>query len=495
MCTLDTPNHWKLITLNDLGEGKNAIVDGPFGSNLKISDYIDDKLNGVPVLTTKNLEGDYSDKNVRFISKEKFEELKRSEVKSGDIIIAKIGSIGKTGIYPNNLRSAIIPANLLKYTVTKKVVFNYVYNYLNFQGFQDHIKKISSATAQPAFNVTKFRKLHIPLPPFPEQQAIVSKIEQLFSDLDNGIDNFKKAQEQLKRYRQSVLKAACEGGLVPTEAELACAEGRDYEPADVLLARILKERREKWNGKGKYKEPAAPDTNRLPELPGGWVWSSFGLVFNVYVGATPSRKRQDYWGGRIPWVSSGEVAFCKIFQTTETITDLGLTNSSTVVHPPGTVLLGMIGEGKTRGQAAILEIAACNNQNSAAIRVSEIELPPEYIFYFLEGEYEHTRTIGSGNNQQALNKSRVQSMLFPLPPLAEQHRIVVEVERRLSLCDKMEATIAESIEKAESLRQSILKKAFEGKLLSERELEEARNAPDWEPAEKLLERIKAEKNN
>ena len=78
----------------------------------------------------------------------------------------------------------------------------------------------------------------------------------------------------MKLYRQSVLKAACEGKLVPTEAELARAEGRDYEAADVLLARILKERREKWNGKGKYKEPEAPDTSGLSELPEGWIWAA-----------------------------------------------------------------------------------------------------------------------------------------------------------------------------------------------------------------------------
>ena len=363
------------------------------------------------------------------------------------------------------------------------------------EGFLGPLNKLQTGTSYPAVRDRDVFDQTIPLPPLLEQQALVSKIEQLFSDLDNGIDNFKKAQELLKIYRQAVLKNACEGKLVPNEAELARSEGRDYEPADVLLARILKERREKWNGKGKYKEPEAPDTNGLLELPEGWIWSIFGLVFNVYVGATPSRKRQDYWGGQIPWVSSGEVGFCKIFQTKETITDMGLTNSSTAIHPPGTVLLGMIGEGKTRGQAAILKIAACNNQNSAAIRVSEIGLPPEYIFYFLEGAYEHTRTIGSGNNQQALNKSRVQSMFFPLPPLAEQRRIVTEVERRLSICDNMETTIAESLQKAESLRQSILKRAFEGKLLNEKELEEVRNAPDWEPAEKLLERIKAEKTN
>lgn len=94
------------------------------------------------------------------------------------------------------------------------------------------------------------------LSPLSEQCRIVTKLEELFTRLDAGVSELKKMQAQLKRYRQSVLKAACEGKLVPNEAELAKAEERKYEPADVLLGRILKERREKWNGKGKYKEPA-----------------------------------------------------------------------------------------------------------------------------------------------------------------------------------------------------------------------------------------------
>jgi type I restriction enzyme S subunit len=280
---------------------------------------------------------------------------------------------------------------------------------------------------------------------------------------------------------------------VPTEAELERDEERDYEPADVLLVRIGKERREKWEAEkkrkgkksAKYKEPAAPDVSGLPELPEGWVWTTFGQVFDVYIGATPSRKRPDYWGGRIPWVSSGEVAFCRIRQTREMITELGLANTSTQVHPSGTVLLGMIGEGKTRGQAAILEIVACNNQNSAAIRVSESGLPSEYIYNFLLVEYEHIRQIGSGNNQPALNKTRVQLIHFPLPPLLEQHRIVAEIERRLSVTDETEKTIDQSLKQAERLRRSILKKAFEGKLVPQ--------DPNDEPASVLLERIKAEK--
>ena len=110
-----------------------------------------------------------------------------------------------------------------------------------------------------------------------------------------------------------------------------------------------------------------------------------------------------------------------------------------------------------------------------------------------KGRKEITNVASSTSGLYTLSISKVASLFVPLPPLAEQHRIITEVERRLSISDKMEETITESLQKAESLRQSILKKAFEGKLLNEKELEEARNAPDWEPAEKLVERIRQEK--
>ena len=229
------------------------------------------------------------------------------------------------------------------------------------------------------------------LPPLPEQRRIVAEIEKQFTRLDASVDGLKRAQANLKRYRASVLKAACEGKLVPTEAELARTEGRDYEPADQLLKRILAERRAQWgsqkNHRGKYKEPVLPDTTDLPDLPRGWVWSTLGAPFEIHVGATPRRSRPDFWSGDIAWVSSGEVSFNRIKETRERITETGLENSSVDVHPTGTVLLGMIGEGKTRGQVSILDIPAGHSQNSAAIRpVSQSGLPPEYVFYYLWGQ-------------------------------------------------------------------------------------------------------------
>jgi type I restriction enzyme S subunit len=199
--------------------------------------------------------------------------------------------------------------------------------------------------------------------------------------------------------------------------------------------------------------------------PPKWLRTSIGQTFEVYIGVTPSRPKSEYWDGDIPWVSSGEVAFCRIKGTREKITDSGLKNSSTNVHPVGTVLLGMIGEGKTRGQTAILDIEACNNQNAAAIRVSETDIVPEFIYSFLEKEYENTRRRGSGGNQPALNKSRVMNIVFPLPSIQEQKAIVNIIQQYLSNIESLLSIVTTNLTRADRLRQSILKKAFSGQLI------------------------------
>ena len=364
----------------------------------------------------------------------------------------------------------------------------YLKYFLNQIEFATYATRINAGD-RPRVDFGQLADYPFPLPPLPEQHRIVAEIEKQFTRLDASVAALKRARANLKRYRASVLKAACEGKLVPTEAELARSEGRDYEPADRLLERILVERRAKWESqkkrRRKYKEPAAPDTSDLPGLPEGWVWCGIGESFDVYVGSTPRRARADFWDGDIPWVSSGEISFTRIKATRECITEDGLKNSSVTLHPKGTVLLGMIGEGKTRGQVSILDIPACNNQNSAAIRVSESGLPPEYVYYYLWGQYDATRRVGSGNNQPALNKTRVQELTLPLPPLAEQRRIVAEVERRLSVIQQAEATVEAGLKRAERLRQSILKEAFSGRLVPQ--------DPNDEPASVLLERIRAER--
>lgn len=446
----ELPSGWRMSTIGELLQVRNGFA-------FKSIEYQED---GALLIRQSNLDGSRVNiEKAKYLPKYYLDEYRGFVVKKGDILIGMSGSIGKLCTYDRDE-----PA--LQNQRTGLLVFkdpeqrSWVWHYLPL--LEKELLKVGKGVAVQNVSASQIESFPIPVAPLDQQKCIVAEIEKQFSRLDEAVANLKRAKANLKRYKAAVLKAAVEGRLVETEAEIAHREGRSYETGEQLLQRILETRRSQWQCKGKYKEPAEPDTTDLPELPEGWVWTLVGQAFDVYVGATPSRAKAEYWNGGIPWVSSGEVGFCRIKSTRETISQDGFENSSTNLHPAGTVLLGMIGEGKTRGQAAILEIEACNNQNSAAIRVSETEVLPEYVYGFLEKEYEVTRRRGSGGNQPALNKERVSQIPIPLPPIAEQQRIITEVDSRLSLVNVVEAQVNANLQRAERLRQTILSKCFSG---------------------------------
>ena len=366
----------------------------------------------------------------------------------------------------------------------------------------------SSGTTVLGIRLSELKSVPVHLPPLNEQHRIVTKIEELFSELDKGVDSLKTARAQLKTYRQSLLKAAFEGRLTEQWRK---DNAEQFESAEALLDRIRGEREvryqeqladweaavDDWGKQGKPgKKPRKPDAplflegeyqaTEKTQRPRKWCRVKVGDVFSVYVGATPSRKKPEFWLGEINWVSSGEVAFCEISETKETISEIGLENTSTRMHPPGTVILAMIGEGKTRGQAAILRTTASHNQNTAAIRVSESGMDPYFLYFYFLYRYEANRRLGSGNNQKALNKKRVMEMDFPLPPVKEQKQIIDIIVSALTQIDELSKTLFGQLERAQSLRQSILKRAFEGKLVPQ--------DPNDEPASELLERIRQEQD-
>jgi type I restriction enzyme S subunit len=349
--------------------------------------------------------------------------------RGGAILTNKKRILGKDASFDLNLMGVVPNQHVLS-----KLIFYFFYRV--------DLGKIYDGSSIPQINNKHIEPLLFPLPPLPEQHRIVAKIEELFSELDKGIESLKTAQQQLKVYRQAVLKYAFEGKLT---------------------------------------NPAVKDG----ELPEGWEIVKLGNIFEIFIGSTPSRKNLDYWNGSINWVSSGEVAFCEIRETKEKISKNGLENSSCKIHPPGTIILAMIGEGKTRGQAAILRCYASHNQNTSAILVNPETYISELLYYYLLYTYEKNRGIGSGNNQKALNKERVKNFDIPLFPIKQQEKILQAIESRLSICDKLEESIAQSLQQAETLRQSILKKAFEGKLVPQ--------DPNDEPASILLELIQAER--
>ena len=330
------------------------------------------------------------------------------------------------------------------------------------------------------------------LPPLPEQHRIVAEIEKQFTRLDASVAALKRVQANLKRYRASVLKAACEGKLVPTEAELARAEGRDYEPADRLLERILAERRARWesqeNRRGKYKEPVAPDTSGLPCLPEGWVWVSLALIGEVRLGRQRSPKRAQGPHMR-PYLRAANVTWDGLDLSDVKRMDFTPREQETYRLRRGDILLAEAsGSADEVGKPAIWDeqIDGCCFQNTL-IRVRVFSEVVPYLYYHLLSDA-RTGALGRaarGVGIHHLGAQRTESWMVALPPLAEQHRIVTEVERRLSVIHQADATVEANLTRAERLRQSILKQAFSGKLVPQ--------DPNDESASELLKRIRAER--
>src|SRR6185437_1375377 len=161
---------------------------------------------------------------------------------------------------------------------------------------------------QPNVNGKILGEIELPVPPLRLQKEIVAEIEKQFTRLDAGVVALRRVQANLKRYRAAVLKAACEGRLVPTEAKLAKAEGRTYETGEQLLARILADRRKRWCGRGKYKEPTAPAATNFPPLPEGWVWATMPQLGELGRGKSKHRPRDDakLYGGPYPFIQTGD---------------------------------------------------------------------------------------------------------------------------------------------------------------------------------------------
>ena len=431
---MPTSNPCSGIKMRALGDVATYIN----GRAFKPSDW---ETCGLPIIRIQNLTNPSAPYN--YSSKELEEKYK---VQQGDLLFAWSASLG-AHIWRGH--DAWLNQHIFRVVPSEGINKKYLYYFL----LQTTAKLYTKTHGSGMVHITKgpFMNTPIPVPPLSEQERIVSKIEELFSRLDASVAELQTAKEKLKVYRQAVLKEAFEGKLSETWRLSSSAT-----PQNDFLS-ICKQN-------PSFKDTSGDENKITLHIPTTWLKIRIGDIFDVEVGSTPKRSIAEYWNGTINWVSSGEVHFNAIATTKEKITEAGLANSSTNLQPAGTVLLAMIGEGKTRGQAAILNTNAAHNQNTAAILVSKTPCDPKYIYYFLLLNYENTRRVGSGNNQKALNKERVRALRFPFTSFEEQRIIVCNIESRFSVFDSIERTIDASLQQAEVLRQSILKQAFEGGL-------------------------------
>ena len=493
----DLPYGWILAELGELAVYVN-------GRAFKPNEW---ESHGKPIIRIQNLNNSSAEFNFSSQVHEK-----KYLVKPGDLLFAWSASLGA---YIWEGGEAWLNQHIFKVHPFSGVSKKFLYYVLKKVTTQLYSKTHGSGMVH--VTKKKFESTNVALPPTKEQHHVVAKIEELFSKLDKGIESLKKARDQLKVYRQAVLKWAFEGKLTEEWRKT-----HKVEPAEKLLEKI-KEEREKhyqqkieewkqavkeWEASGKQgKKPAKPkkpkeppplteqELAELPKLPEGWVWNRLGLMtLGVEYGTSTKSKKV----GKVPVLRMGNIQDFKFVWG-----DLVYTDDDEEIRKyrlrNGDVLFNRTNSPELVGKTAIFRGEREAIFAGYLIRINQIPtiIDSYYLNYFLNSSIarRHGNLVKTdGVNQSNINGNKLIHYPFPYCCINEQHAVVQEIETRLSIAEKLEQTIDDSLKKAEVLRQSILKKAFEGKLLNEQEVEAVRNDPEWEPAEKLLEKIKAEKD-
>ena len=385
-------------------------------------------------------------------------------LKTGDIVISRAGSVGYSYLVKSP-QNAVFASYLIRFKPLSMIDKSYLAFFLKSPDYWKTISEEKAGIALPNVNAAKLKQIQVPLPSLAEQRRIVAKLETLFTQLDAAVDNLKKAQMQLQRYRRSILKSAFEGELTKK-----WQEGYSGELESMSVSEVS-------------------NLDSLPELPDGWVWTKIKDIAEFIRGVSyrkdQSSKTQidDY----VPILRANNINVQLNFE------DLVYVQQEKVKDEQYVKALDII-IAMSSGSKHLVGKASQAHQDfdggfgtfCGLVRVSE-EVNQKFIGLFFQSPVYRNEIsrLSTGININNLRRENIEDMFIPLPSLTEQEQIVSELERHLSVVDEVEVTIAAELKRAERLRQSILKHAFSGKLVPQ--------DPNDEPAEMLLARIKAER--
>ena len=280
--------------------------------------------------------------------------------------------------------------------------------------------------------IQQYSKIKVKIPPVPEQERIVAKIEELFSELDNGVETLKKTKQQLAVYRQAVLKEAFEGKFTA------------HIPCDVELSWASEE-----------------ETKSLPAIPKEWQYIALSNLGDLGRGKSKHRPRNDpklFDGGKYPFLQTGEVKAAKQYITeySKMYGEFGLQQSK--LWPKGTLCITIAAN---IAETAFLGIDACFPDSVVGF-TPYAHIIPEYIKYFIESQKLRLWAFAPATAQKNINLDTLENLIVPYCSVEEQQLVIAEIEARMTICDSIEQTVDIALQQAEAMRQSILKKAFEG---------------------------------
>ena len=364
----------------------------------------------------------------------------------GDVFISIRAPVGPTNICPE--KSAV--GRGLAAIRGSGGIESFFILYL-MRTYANEIASRGTGTTFDAITGNQLKTFEIPLPPLAEQRRIVAKLEVLFTQLDAAVDNLKKAQAQLQRYRRSILKAAFEGELTKEWREEYSGE---LEPMSV-------------------SEIVTP--NSLPELPDSWVWTTLKAISEIILGQSPPSSTYNTDGEGLPFYQ-GKLEFGKLYPTPQK-----WCTAPKKIAQKGDVFISI--------RAPVGPTNLCPEKSAVGRGLAAIRgldgIQSFFILHLMRRFENEIVSRGTGTTFNAITGNQLKTFQIPLPPLTEQEQIVSEIERHLSVADEIEAALDAELKRAERLRQSILKHAFSGKLVPQ--------DPNDESASVLLEKIQKEK--
>ncbi len=426
----------------------------------------------------------------------------RYQLRPGDLVICEGGEPGRAAVWKGQIEKAKIQKALhrVRFRADEYDPLFAMY-YLYYGTITNLFESHYTGTTIKHLTGQALSRIHFPIPPVPEQRRIVAKIEELISDLDTGVVTLERVRANLKQYRAAVLKAAVEGKLT----EDWRAQHPDTEPASVLLERILVDRRRQWEQaqlakfaqagkqppKGWQENYPPPEGSTVIEtigIPATWTWASLDQVCPIFSDCphrTPRYSPTGYPALRPRDVVDGKLDLDRSAKVS--LSEYQLQTSKRVPRPGDVIYSREL----SFGWAVTVpeEPAICMSQGMALMRPAD-DIDVRYFVYTINSPTgrEQAKQAAVGTAHPHINLGDIKRYCLPLPPRAEQTEIFDEIERRLLIVDEIGDQVEANLKRAARLRQGILKRAFEGRLVPQDPTDE----PD-EPAEKLLEPIRQQR--
>ena len=333
------------------------------------------------------------------------------KLKTGDVLVNSTGTgtVGRTRLFHEgclkNYPFVVPDSHVSVIRTTSEVKSEFVFAYISSQLIQQYLEdNLAGSTNQKELYIGVLSDLSFPLPPLAEQHRIVDEIEKWFSLIDIIENGKSDLQATIKQTKSKILDLAIHGKLVPQDP--------NDEPAIELLKRINPDFTPCDNG----------HYTQLPfETPQNWSWTTLGKIGKWQSGSTPNRLNKDYYNGNIPWIKTGDLNNGYITHIPESITEKALNETSVKLNPTGSVLIAMYGA--TIGKIGILTFPATTNQACCACEVFN-GIDKEFLFLFLLSHREEFIKMGGGGAQPNISKEKIINTYIPLPPFAEQKRIV-----------------------------------------------------------------------